>query len=94
MAIVTASVSKVINHKTVEEGWYILEGEGELYRNPPNTEGSITNLSEGVVITIPRNTIFQFRNTHPSAPLKILIMTTPRWPGEFEADKNVVGKWD
>jgi mannose-6-phosphate isomerase-like protein (cupin superfamily) len=41
-------------------------------------------MSAGVSLTIPRGAHFQFRNTG-DAPLGIVLVTMPPWPGEQEA---------
>ena len=79
-------VSVAVKHKTIEEIWYILEGEGEMWRKDIEGYETITKLEEGISVTIPTGICFQFRNVG-SNPLKIIIATMPPWPGDDEAVK-------
>jgi len=77
------ATSLAVSHKTVEELWYFIEGEGEvwrrnLYDNKPAA------VHAGTSIVIPPQTAFQFRNTG-TIPLKFIIATLPPWPGAHEA---------
>ncbi len=76
-------ISLAVCHKTVEEVWYFIEGQGEVWRKQGKRE-EVVEIKNGVCITIPTGTHFQFRNTG-SEPLKFLITTMPPWPGENEA---------
>jgi len=82
--------SFAVRHKTVEEIWYILSGEGEIWRMFEEEE-EFTSLRPGVALTIPPHTNFQFRNSSLE-PLCILITTTPPWPGPEEA-LTAIGPW-
>ena len=77
------AVSSAVEHKTVEEIWYILSGSGEIWRKR-GSEEQVVSLLPQTCITIPVHTQFQFRNTGPDS-LKILICTMPPWPGASEA---------
>jgi mannose-6-phosphate isomerase-like protein (cupin superfamily) len=83
-------VAVAVAHHTVEEVWFILEGEGEMWRKTGDDE-TVTPLRAGVSLTIPVATQFQFRNTG-AAPLKAVAVTMPPWPGMDEA-YTVKGKW-
>ena len=83
-------VSKAMKHQTVEEIWYFLEGEGEVWRKYNELE-SIEKVSPGMSLSILLECHFQFRNTGNS-DLKFVIFDTPPWPGETEAIP-VEGKW-
>lgn len=76
-------ISVAVCHKTVEEVWYFIEGQGEVWRKQGKRE-EVVEVNNGVCITIPTGTHFQFRNTG-SEPLKFLITTMPPWSGENEA---------
>lgn len=76
-------VSLAIKHKTVQEIWYILGGEGELWRRSHHQE-EVVHLRAGVVVTIPVGIAFQFR-TMSEEPLRFLMCVTPPWPGHDEA---------
>lgn len=75
--------SRPVAHRTVEEIWYFLEGEGEMWRKLGNQE-EVRKVRVGTCITIPRGTWFQFRSTG-SSPLKAIAITMPPWPGDEEA---------
>ncbi|MCP3955399.1 MAG: cupin domain-containing protein [Desulfobacterales bacterium] len=79
-----------VEHRHVEEIWYVIEGEGEVWRKASGAE-EVVSVSAGTGLTIPPRTSFQFRNTGTS-PLRILIATMPPWPGPQEAEK-AVGPW-
>ncbi len=84
------NVSLAIRHKTVHEIWYILGGEGELWRRTAQQE-EIVHLRAGVSLTIPLGADFQFR-TVSDEPLRFIMATSPPWPGPEEA-VPVEGKW-
>lgn len=85
------NISKAVKHKTVDEIWYVISGEGQLWRKRSDLHESITDVRSGTSITMPMSTHFQFRNTG-NEPLCILILTMPRWPEPDEAI-DVEGKW-
>ena len=85
------SITKAVKHKTVDEFWYILEGEGEVWRKQGDYD-EIIQVRPGTSLSIPVGTHFQFRN-NGDAPLKIIITTLPPWPGEDEA-VLVKGIWE
>ncbi len=84
------ATSSAVRHKTVDEIWYVLGGEGEIWRAQLGEEEVVT-LRAGTCITIPVGVSFQFRNPGSSG-LEILIGTFPRWPGAEEA-MPVPGHW-
>jgi mannose-6-phosphate isomerase-like protein (cupin superfamily) len=75
--------STAVEHRTVEEIWYFLEGRGEMWRRSTEQE-EVVGVSPGVCITIPRGTRFQFRAFGDQA-LAAVGVTIPRWPGDTEA---------
>ena len=75
--------SLAVRHKTVEEIWYFLEGQGQVWRKLDDSE-ELVDVRQGVSLTIPAETHFQFRNTG-TQPLRFVIVTMPPWPGEHEA---------
>ena len=79
----TDGVSQTVAHKTVEEIWYFLQGQGEVWRKSDALE-QVDRVFPGVCLTILAGTHFQFRNTGDE-PLRILIATIPLWPGSQEA---------
>ena len=54
-------INRATVHETVSEFWYVLEGEGEIWRRDSSDE-RITSLVPGVSIDIPVGTAFQYRN--------------------------------
>jgi mannose-6-phosphate isomerase-like protein (cupin superfamily) len=83
-------VSAAVYHKTVEELWYFLSGEGKVWRKQTDKE-EISSVQAGVSVSIPVGTAFQFRNTG-GGPLCFVIATMPPWPGKDEAVPTD-GKW-
>lgn len=83
-------ISKPVKHKKVEEIWYVLEGEGQVWRKS-KTKEKVVKVKPGVALTIPPGVSFQFRNTG-KGPLRMMIVTMPPWPGPEEAIA-VDGKW-
>lgn len=82
--------SLAVAHRTVEEIWFFIEGQGEVWRRHGARE-EVTAVAPGVSLTIPTCVHFQFRNTGP-APLRFLCVTMPPWPGDDEAHR-VPGHW-
>jgi mannose-6-phosphate isomerase-like protein (cupin superfamily) len=76
-------VSLAVAHKTVEEIWYFIEGQGEVWCKLGDHE-DVAPVVPGVSLTIPTGAHFQFRNTGES-PLRFVCVTVPPWPGEDEA---------
>ena len=52
--------SIAMSHETVEEIWLFLAGRGEMWRRQEGREETVP-VEQGVCITIPRGTHFQFR---------------------------------
>jgi mannose-6-phosphate isomerase-like protein (cupin superfamily) len=82
--------SSPVIHRRVEEIWYVLSGDGEVWRSNAEAEATV-RVCAGSSLSIPPRTSFQFRNTG-DAPLCILIVTMPPWPGPEEAE-NAEGIW-
>jgi mannose-6-phosphate isomerase-like protein (cupin superfamily) len=85
------AVSHATAPRSVEEIWYCLSGEGQMWRKLGETE-TITDMRPGTCLTNPTGTFFQFRNTG-SDPLCIVIACMPPWPGADESSK-VAGPWE
>lgn len=83
-------VSSAVRHRTVEELWYVLDGEGEIWRAREGEE-RIDEIRPGDSIRIRVDTSFQFR-AEDSCDLKLLLATMPPWPGPQEA-VAVTGIW-
>jgi mannose-6-phosphate isomerase-like protein (cupin superfamily) len=82
-------VSAPVAHRSVEEIWFVVAGEGELWRRYREEE-SVTALRPGVALTIPLGAHFQFRAG--DAALSFVAATMPPWPGAEEAFA-VPGRW-
>lgn len=78
-------ISFAVKHKTVEEIWYFIQGQGQVWRKQGSQE-EIVKVGPGICITTPPETHFQFRNDG-NEPLCFLIATLPPWPGEQEAER-------
>jgi mannose-6-phosphate isomerase-like protein (cupin superfamily) len=85
-----AAVSAPVQHSTVAELWYVIEGAGELWRRQDATESTVP-LRPGTCASIPVGTAFQFR-TGGDGPLRIVAVTMPPWPGAAEA-RAAPGAW-
>ena len=81
--LLPGAVAKAVAHRTVEEIWYVVAGRGRLWRCSGRAE-EVTELSLGLSLTIPTDTRFQFR-CDGAAPLDIVAVTMPPWPGDGEA---------
>ncbi len=82
-------VSVAVTHRTVEEIWYVVAGEGEVWRRYKG-EDSVTPVTPGVALTIPLGAQFQFRAGDNG--LCFVAVTMPPWPGPDEA-VAVAGHW-
>ncbi|HTW54660.1 MAG TPA: cupin domain-containing protein [Stellaceae bacterium] len=77
------AVSRPVEHRTVEEIWFVVAGRGRLWRKRDIGEEEVA-LAPGVSLTVPVDTSFQFRNDG-GGPLQIVAVTMPPWPGDGEA---------
>ena len=82
--------TRPVRHRTVEEIWYFLEGEGRVWRRPPEGEGLITEVRPGAVLRIPTGWAFQFQAGR-AGELRFLCYTSPPWPGDQEAEPVAEG---
>ena len=83
-------VNRATVHATVSEFWFILSGEGQIWRRDGTGEET-TVLRSGVSIDIPVGTAFQYRCTGAD-PLQFLCISMPPWPGATEAT-IIEGPW-
>jgi mannose-6-phosphate isomerase-like protein (cupin superfamily) len=81
--------SHPVVHQTVEEIWYIVDGQGEMWRKHDGQQ--VTPLMPGMSLSIAVGTAFQFR-AGESAPLAAIGVTMPPWPGAEEA-QPAEGPW-
>ena len=86
------AVSIPVRHRTVEEIWFFLAGQGQVWRKQ-GERAEVLDVAPGVSLTIPLGTDFQFRNTG-DVPLEFIIATNPPWPGADEAVPLDSGRWD
>jgi mannose-6-phosphate isomerase-like protein (cupin superfamily) len=86
------TVSKALHHRTVEEIWYFIAGEGEVWRKLGQQDETV-QVIPGKSLTIPEGTHFQFRNIG-SVPLQFVIVSMPPWPiPHTQETVDVPGKW-
>ena len=88
--LAAGAVSKAVGHRTVEELWYFVGGQGEMWRRAAVGE-EVVPVAPGVSISIPVGTAFQFRAAGNS-PLEAVAVTMPPWPGMDEAEP-AEGPW-
>ena len=91
--IAAGGVSRPVRHRTVEEAWYVIEGEGEVWRCPPGQSADATTPSRvttGDALIIPTGWTFQFRAVD-DADLRFVCVTMPAWPGMYEAVETEEG---
>ena len=81
---------RAVRHKTVDEIWFVLEGEGEMWREKDG-HSSVTIVRPGDSVAIPVGVTFQVRNSSDS-DLRVLGQTMPAWPNNDEAE-YVDGPW-
>ena len=84
------AVSKAVAHRTVEELWLVMRGQGRMWRKLGDAE-DVVALRPGTSIAIPVGAHFQFRNDG-AEPLDCAGVTMPPWPGMDEA-YEVTGIW-
>src|SRR5207248_448843 len=77
------AVSHAVEHRSVEEIWYVIAGRGEMWRRAGDHD-KIVALQPGLCVTIPLGTRFQFRAAGDE-PLAAIAITMPPWPGGDEA---------
>jgi mannose-6-phosphate isomerase-like protein (cupin superfamily) len=83
-------VSRAVAHRAVDEIWYILAGQGQMWRRQAERQETVP-LRPGSCVSIPAGTHFQFRSAS-DGPLTVVGVTMPPWPGPGEA-YDVPGAW-
>jgi mannose-6-phosphate isomerase-like protein (cupin superfamily) len=83
-------VSAPVRHRNVEELWYVLSGEGEMWRRDAVGE-AVVSLRPRLCLSLPLGTDFQFRCLG-SETLRVVAVTLPPWPGADEA-LPAAGRW-
>jgi mannose-6-phosphate isomerase-like protein (cupin superfamily) len=76
-------VGRAGRFRTIDEYWFVLAGEGEIWRRAPDGQEAITRLTPGVCVDIPLGTAFQYRCMGPRA-LVFTCTAMPSWPGDDE----------
>lgn len=77
-------VGRACRFRTIDEYWFVLSGEGEIWRRATDGRESITRLIAGVCIDIPLGIAFQYHCTG-DVPLVFTSTALPPWPGDDEA---------
>lgn len=90
VSLAPAQVSRPVRHRSVEELWYVVAGQGELWRSLGGRE-HVVAVSAGTAVTLPAGTAFQFRASG-AQPLAAVCVTVPPWPGDSEAEP-ATGHW-
>ncbi|MEV4264577.1 hypothetical protein [Kribbella sp. NPDC049584] len=86
-------VSRPVRHRTVEEIWYVVNGSGQISRRHGTLNPWIDDLSPGTAVDIGTGLTFQFRSSG-TEPLRVVILTLPRWPGADESiDEPGLATW-
>jgi mannose-6-phosphate isomerase-like protein (cupin superfamily) len=88
--LAAGTCSQAVVHRTVEELWFVVAGEGEMWRSRDGVE-EIVALRPGLSLSIPLGTSFQFRAAATSEVAAVAV-TIPPWPGDDEA-VVVTGAW-
>lgn len=83
-------VSRAVAHHSVDEIWYILRGQGQMWRRQAQRQETVP-LRPGTCVSIPAGTHFQFRAA-VGGSLAAVGVTMPPWPGADEA-YEVPGAW-
>jgi mannose-6-phosphate isomerase-like protein (cupin superfamily) len=79
----SGETSVAIAHRTLEELWFFLSGEGEMWLRAGHDagSGSVLKLHADAALRIPARAHFQFRS-FGSESLTAVGVTMPPWPGE------------
>ena len=90
--LAAGATSRPVRHRSVEEIWYFLAGEGRVWLRPPAGEAEVLDVRPGSVVRIPTGWAFRFQAGGP-AELRFLCHTTPPWPGDQEAEILADSGW-
>src|SRR5215469_12131657 len=88
--LTAGQVSQAVSHATVQEIWYVVAGQGQMWRDDGSVE-SVVDLVPGVCLTIPLGTSFQFRAGADG--LRVVAVTVPPWPGDPAEAHPERGPW-
>ena len=89
--IPSGMVGRAARFRTIDEYWFVLSGDGEIWRRSSDGQESVTRLVPGVCIDIPLGTAFQYRCTGDDLVFTCTAM--PTWPGDDEA-VVIDGPWE
>ena len=89
-ALGAGRISRAVAHRAVDEIWYVLAGQGQMWRRQQERQETVP-LRPGTCVSIPSGTHFQFRSDG-DGQLAAVGVTMPPWPGDDEA-YDVPGKW-
>lgn len=84
------AVSCTVRHRTVEELWFVVSGTGRMWTSAGTAAGF--RVAPGVCVRIPVGVAFQVQSDH-EAPLTVIGVTMPPWPGPGEAEIVPDGPW-
>jgi mannose-6-phosphate isomerase-like protein (cupin superfamily) len=82
--------SIAVYHRTVEEIWYVISGQAQMWRQLGHEEETV-ELAPADCLTIPVGTRFQVRSRGADAFVAVGV-TMPPWPGAGEA-VECEGRW-
>ena len=88
--LASGATSVAVHHRTVDEIWYVISGQAEMWRQLGHEEETV-ELAAADCLTIPVGTRFQFRTLGGDAFVAIGV-TMPPWPGDGEAIE-CEGRW-
>ena len=88
--LAAGAASKAVCHRSIDELWFVLAGQGEMWRRQGERE-EVIELEPGLCLSVPAGTHFQFR-ARGSGALAAVAVTMPPWPGADEA-VFVTGPW-
>jgi len=88
--LAAGAASKAVCHRSVDELWFVLAGQGEMWRRQGERE-EVIELEPGLCLSVPAGMHFQFR-ARGSGALAAVAVTMPPWPGADEA-VFVTGPW-
>jgi len=87
--LAAGQTSRPVRHRSVEEIWLFTEGEGRVWRCPPDAADPVSvapvAVHAGVALVIKTGWSFQFQAS-AAGPLRFLCYTSPPWPGDDEAE--------
>jgi mannose-6-phosphate isomerase-like protein (cupin superfamily) len=91
--LAAGKTSRPVRHRSVEEIWMFTEGEGRVWRCPPDADPSSVaaiGVRAGDALVIQTGWAFQFQAS-AAGPLRFLCYTSPPWPGDDEAQPAAAG---